>query len=141
MKLVSELNVELEDVKGQCQILTRELDMSRSHSMKIDQQAAQELIQKEGLIQKLEDDLENVNREKREWEMVAIQLRGSKDDMITCIKQLEREIEVLQSEKEAIKLEKDAESESLNNLQGVLEEFQAGTKSFNAICANYKLLC
>ncbi|CAG8628915.1 3209_t:CDS:2 [Paraglomus brasilianum] len=129
MKLVSELNVELEDVKGQCQILTRELEMSRSHSMKIDQQAAQELIQKDGLIQKLEDDLENVIREKGEWEMVAMQLRGSKDDMITCIKQLEREIEVLQSEKEAIKLEKDAESESLNNLQGVLEEFQAAKES------------
>jgi len=141
MKLVSELNVELEDVKGQCQILTRELEMSRSHSMKIDQQAAQELIQKDGLIQKLEDDLENVIREKGEWEMVAMQLRGSKDDMITCIKQLEREIEVLQSEKEAIKLEKDAESESLNNLQGVLEEFQAGTKRSNTICTNYKLLC
>ncbi|CAG8478830.1 2505_t:CDS:2 [Paraglomus occultum] len=129
MKLVSELNVELEDVKGQCQTLTRELEMSRSHSMKIDQQAAQELIQKDGIIQKLEDDLENVNREKREWEMVAMQLRGSKDDMIACVKQLEREIEVLQSEKEAIKLEKEAESESLNNLQGVLEEFQAAKES------------
>ncbi|RIA95772.1 hypothetical protein C1645_451563 [Glomus cerebriforme] len=58
-----------------------------------------------------------------------MELKSAKDELLSRIKHLEREMDALRHEKEILKAEKNRESESLANLQNVLEEFEAAKQS------------
>jgi len=78
------------------------------------------------MIRDLQHNLDRTEREREEWEAIAMELKSAKDELLSRIKNLEREIDTLKHEKDILRVEKNNESESLTNLQNVLEEFEAG---------------
>ncbi|CAG8767617.1 11024_t:CDS:2, partial [Ambispora leptoticha] len=126
---VTTLQSDLNTSRSEHEKSVQELEHLRTQVLKIQQQSAQELAERDNAIRELQVNLEHVQGERGEWEMMAMQEKGLKDELNARIKHLERDIEVLKNEKEVIKAEKEAESESLANLQAVLEEFQAAKES------------
>lgn len=115
---VSELTHELE-------ITTRELERSRSDMMMRDEESSNEIEKQEHLITQLSNRLENVQREREEYEMMAMQLDAQcsqvQDQLESSNEELEKLKEIIASEQ----LKHESERSSLANLQTVLEEFQA----------------
>ncbi|CAJ0921300.1 6535_t:CDS:2 [Entrophospora sp. SA101] len=111
------------------QRITSQLETLQSHIFEIQEQSANEINEKDNYIKKLQNDLDRSESEREELEVVAMELKSAKEVSLNRIKHFEMETELLRNEKETLKIEKNNESESLANLQAVLEEFEAAKQS------------
>ncbi|KAG9304960.1 hypothetical protein G9A89_003129 [Geosiphon pyriformis] len=126
---ISQLKFDASTHRNENEKLVQELEHMRTQVFKIQQHSAHEIAERDTALKELQIKLERVEGERRDWEMTAMQEKGYKDEMSSHIKHLERDIEILRNEKEILNTEKETESESLSNLQTVLEEFQAAKES------------
>lgn len=110
--------------------VNQQLESLQSQLFDIQQQSSREIDEKDDIIRELQYNLDRTEREREEWEVNAMELKSAKDELLSRIKHLEREMDALKHEKEVLIAEKNNESESLANLQNVLEEFEAGNKNF-----------
>ncbi|CAG8674459.1 9564_t:CDS:2 [Funneliformis mosseae] len=125
LKLQGDLSTSLDENEKSSQ----QLESLQSHIFEMQQQASLEISEKDGIIRDLQHNLDRTEREREEWEVNAMELKSAKDELLIRIKHLEREMDALKHEKETLRAEKNSESESLANLQNVLEEFEAAKQS------------
>ncbi|KAF9583975.1 hypothetical protein BGW38_007963 [Lunasporangiospora selenospora] len=108
---------------------SRELEHLRRRLVDIQEEASAEVVEKEGMIHELQSRLQREEREREDWETMASEQRASKDQAAANMRSMERERDAARAEREALKQELENEIISLNNLQAVLEEFQATKES------------
>ncbi len=106
-----------------------ELEAMRSKAF---QESAQEVFIRERELREMQTELEHVRIERDEWEQKALQEHIIADEARTALEATRRDLEI---EREAREREASAlltEREKTENLQSVLEDFQAGrlTNSF-----------
>jgi hypothetical protein len=105
---------------------SRDLEAMRSRAF---QENAQEVYLKERELREAQSELEQVRLEKDEWERKALQEHVLADEARSAVENLRRDLEI---EREAREREASAlqiEREKANNLQSVLEDFQAGEQA------------
>lgn len=101
-----------------------ELEAMRSKAF---QENAQEVFIRERELREMQTELEHVRIERDEWEQKALQEHIIADEARTALEATRRDLEI---EREAREREASAlltEREKTENLQSVLEDFQAGT--------------
>ncbi|CAI2185732.1 8531_t:CDS:2 [Funneliformis geosporum] len=125
LKLQGDLSTSLDENERSSQ----QLESLQSHIFEMQQQSSHEISEKDDIIRDLQHNLDRTEREREEWEVNAMELKSAKDELLIRIKHLEREMDALRLEKENLRAEKNSESESLANLQNVLEEFEAAKQS------------
>ncbi|CAG8472399.1 28628_t:CDS:2 [Gigaspora margarita] len=129
LNTISQLQSELSMSRNEHDSMSQRLQTLETHLYEIQHQTSQELSEKDNIIRDLQINLERSEREREDAGVSAMELKSAKDELLSRIKHLEREIETLKYEKEALRVEKNSESESLANLQSVLEEFEAAKQS------------
>ncbi|CAG8585887.1 1870_t:CDS:2 [Acaulospora morrowiae] len=127
--LVSELQLDLATSRNERENTAQQLQTLEAQLYDIQLQTSHEISEKDKTIRDLQINLDRSERERLDGEVTIMELKSAKDELLSRIKHLEREMETLKHEKETLKVEKDNESESLNNLQNVLEEFEAAKQS------------
>jgi chromosome segregation ATPase len=127
---ILQLQAKLSTSQDENEKVNQQLESLQSQLFEIQQHSSHEIAEKDDIIRDLQHNLDRTEREREEWEVNAMELKSAKDELLTRIKHLEREMEALNHEKEVLITEKNNESESLANLQNVLEEFEAGNKDF-----------
>ena len=120
---VETLKAELIASNEEAERASRELEAMRSRAL---QENAQEAFLRERELREAQAELEQVRIERDEWERKALQERVLADEARSTLENLRRDLEI---EREAREREANAlqiEREKVNNLQSVLEDFQAG---------------
>ncbi|GBB86347.1 hypothetical protein RclHR1_12780001 [Rhizophagus clarus] len=126
---ILQLQAKLSTSQDENEKANQQLESLQSHLFEIQQQSSREIDEKDDIIRDLQYKLDRTEREREEWEVNAMELKSAKDELLSRIKQSEREMDALNHEKEVLIAEKNNESESLANLQNVLEEFEAAKQS------------
>jgi chromosome segregation ATPase len=126
---ITQMQAELISADDHSEKTSRELERLRARFRETQEEVGQELLEKDNVIQDLQSRLQREERDREEWEVMAMEEKGAKEQVIAKIRALERELETAKYEREALRIERDRESESLANLQNVLEEFQATKES------------
>ncbi|CAG8500987.1 24401_t:CDS:2 [Racocetra persica] len=129
LNTISQLQSELSLSRNEHDSMTQRLQTLETHLYEVQHQTSQELSEKDNIIRDLQINLDRSEREREDADVSAMELKSAKNELLSRIKHLEREIEALKYEKEVLKVEKNNESESLANLQSVLEEFEAAKQS------------
>ncbi|KAF8178261.1 hypothetical protein BJ912DRAFT_900458 [Pholiota molesta] len=135
-QLVQQLTAEKEDLTATVETLKSELIASHEEaeraSSKLDamrsrvlQENAQENLQRERELRETQLELERCRMERDEWERSAQQEQVASEDLRTDVEALRRdlELETAARAREAAELER--EKEKSENLQSVLQDFQA----------------
>lgn len=115
---VAELTQELD-------VTTRELARSRSDMMMRDEETSNQIQKQEHTISQLSSRLENVQREREEYEIMAMQLDAQCNQVQDQLEMANNELEKLKETIADEQIKHESERSSLANLQTVLEEFQA----------------
>lgn len=102
---------------------SHELDSIRSRAL---EENAQESLLRERELRETQTELERCRMEREEWERTALQGRALADDLKSTVEILKREVELEREAREIELTELDSEKEKSNNLQSVLQDFQAG---------------
>ncbi|CAG8452888.1 28313_t:CDS:2 [Dentiscutata erythropus] len=129
LNTISQLQSELSMSRNEHDSMSQRLQTLETHLYEVQHQTSQELSEKDNIIRDLQINLDRSEREREDADVSAMELKSARDELLSRIKHLEREIEALKYEKEALRVEKNSESESLANLQSVLEEFEAAKQS------------
>lgn len=104
----------------------RDLDMMRSRAL---EENTQESIIRERELREAQTELERCRIERDEWERTALQERTLSDDLKSSVDTYKRELELEREARDRELVELDAEKERSQNLQSVLQDFQAGVLS------------
>lgn len=115
---VSKLTQELD-------ITTQELERSRMDMMMRDEETSNQIQKHEYTISQLSTRLENVQREREEYEIMAMQLDAQCNQIQDQLEASNSELEKLKETIAIDQMKHESERSSLANLQTVLEEFQA----------------
>ncbi|KAG6885733.1 hypothetical protein C0993_010560 [Termitomyces sp. T159_Od127] len=99
-----------------------ELDMMRSRAL---EENTQESILRERELREAQTELERCRIERDEWERTALQERTLSDDLKSSVDTYKRELELEREERDRELVELEAEKEKSQNLQSVLQDFQA----------------
>ena len=120
---VETLKAELISSNEEAERASRELEAMRSRAL---QENAQEVFIRERELREVQGELEQVRMERDEWERKALQEHIAADEAKSMADTLGRDLEIEREarEREAVALQ--TEQEKVNNLQSVLEDFQAG---------------
>ena len=120
---VETLKAELISSNEEAERASRELEAMRSRAL---QENAQEVFIRERELREVQGELEQVRMERDEWERKALQEHIAADEAKSMVDTLGRDLEIEREarEREAVALQ--TEQEKVNNLQSVLEDFQAG---------------
>lgn len=124
MATVETLKSELIASNAESERASLELEAMRSKAF---QENAQEVFIRERELREMQTELEHVRIERDEWEQKALQEHIIADEARTALEATRRDLEI---EREAREREASAlltEREKAENLQSVLEDFQAGT--------------
>ncbi|KAI9267716.1 hypothetical protein EDC94DRAFT_688687 [Helicostylum pulchrum] len=120
-----QLRQKVNELTHELEITSRELERSRSDMMMRDEETSNQIERQEHIISQLSNRLENTQREREEYEVMAMQLDAQcsqiQDQLDNSNNELEKLKEMIASEQ----LKHESERSSLANLQSVLEEFQA----------------
>ncbi|GAA5810603.1 hypothetical protein MFLAVUS_004026 [Mucor flavus] len=120
-----QLRQKVNELTHELEITNRELERSRSDMMMRDEETSNQIERQEHIISQLSNRLENTQREREEYEVMAMQLDAQcsqiQDQLDNSNNELEKLKEIIASEQ----LKHESERSSLANLQTVLEEFQA----------------
>ena len=124
---VETLKTELISSNEEAERASRELEAMRSRAL---QENAQEVYLRERELREAQADLEQIRIERDEWERKALQEHVVADEAKSMLENTTRDLEIEREarEREAAALE--SEREKVENLQSVLEDFQAGTSTF-----------
>ena len=90
------------------------------------QESAQEALHKQRELRELQSELEQCRIERDEWEQKALQEHVVADEANSNLEFLRRDLEIERESREHEYSELQVEREKANNLQSVLEDFQAG---------------
>ena len=91
------------------------------------QENAQEVIVRERELREMQGELERVRIERDEWEQKALQEHIVADEAKSALELARRDLEIERDVRERDSAALLIEREKANNLQSVLEDFQAGT--------------
>ncbi|KAI0821945.1 hypothetical protein BC628DRAFT_1393085 [Trametes gibbosa] len=100
----------------------KELEVMRSRAL---QDSAQESYLRERELREVQAELEQCRIERDEWEQKALQEHISADEARTTADALRRDLEVEREARQSAEGGLEVEREKSNNLQSVLEDFQA----------------
>lgn len=108
---------------------SRELESMRTRAF---EENAHEAMVRERELRESQADLERCRLERDEWERALLQERVFADESRSSLESLMRDLELEREARERDAHELEMEREKANNLQSVLEDFQAGeyTKCF-----------
>lgn len=90
------------------------------------QETAQENLLRERELRESQSELERCRLERDEWERVAMQDRVVADEAKSAVEMYKRDVELEREARARESGELELEREKSNNLQSVLEDFQAG---------------
>ncbi|KAH9852319.1 hypothetical protein C2E23DRAFT_731178 [Lenzites betulinus] len=119
---VETLKSELIASNEEAERASKELETMRSRAL---QDSAQESYLRERELRELQAELEQCRIERDEWEQKALQEHITADEAQTTADSLRRDLEVEREARQRAEGGLDAEREKSNNLQSVLEDFQA----------------
>lgn len=144
-QLVQQLTAEKDDLTATVETLKAELISSHEEaeraSSQLDamrarvlQENAQESLQKEKELRETQIELERCRMERDEWERSALQEQVASEEARSAIENLRRELELETAARARDQAELRDEREKTENLQSVLQDFQAGNyKNFSYI--------
>ncbi|KAI0324767.1 hypothetical protein GY45DRAFT_1331177 [Cubamyces sp. BRFM 1775] len=119
---VETLKAELIASNEEAERASKELEAMRSRAL---QDSAQETFLRERELRELQAELEQCRIERDEWEQKALQEHISADEARTAADTLRRDLEVEREARLRAEGGLEVEREKCNNLQSVLEDFQA----------------
>jgi len=119
---VETLKSELISSNEEAERASRELETMRSRAF---QENAQDALMRERELRETQADLERCRLERDEWERALLQERIVGDELRTAYESLTRDLELEREAREREADQLDVEREKANNLQSVLEDFQA----------------
>ncbi|KAI0641545.1 hypothetical protein C8Q79DRAFT_991437 [Trametes meyenii] len=120
---VETLKEELIASNEEAERASKELETMRSRAL---QDSAQETFLRERELRELQAELEQCRVERDEWEQKALQEHISADEARMTADTLRRDLEVEREARHRAEGGLEVEREKCNNLQSVLEDFQAG---------------
>lgn len=120
---VETLKAELIASNEEAERASKELEVMRSRAL---QDSAQESYMRERELRELQAELEQCRIERDEWEQKAMQEHISADEARTTADILRRDLEAERESRQRAEGAFEMEREKSNNLQSVLEDFQAG---------------
>ncbi len=123
---VDTLKEELITSHEEAERTSNELDNLRNRAF---QENAQESLLRERELRETQTELERCRIERDEWERVALQDKAMSDEYNTTMETLRRELELERGAREREAQELETEREKSDNLQSVLQDFQAGQYS------------
>jgi len=115
--------VELISSNDEAERATRELEALRTRAL---HENAQESMLRERELRETQSELERCRIERDEWERALMQERVVLNEARVSIEALSRDFEIEQETRRRDVEALEAERERANNLQSVLEDFQAG---------------
>lgn len=121
---VETLKTELIASNEESEHASRELDAMRSRAF---QENAQEAFLRERELRETQTELEQVRIERDEWEHKALQEHVVADEARSALDTARRDLEFERDAREREAASSQTEREKANNLQSVLEDFQAGS--------------
>jgi len=119
---VDTLKAELITSNEESERASRELEIMRSRAL---QENAQEAYQREREVRELQAELEQSRIDRDEWENKAMQSQVVADEVRSTVEALRRDLEIEREAREREAMDLQIEREKCNNLQSVLEDFQA----------------
>ncbi|KAK0203695.1 hypothetical protein DFS33DRAFT_1261123 [Desarmillaria ectypa] len=119
---VETLKEELITSHEEAERTSNELDNLRNRAF---QENAQESLLRERELRETQTELERCRIERDEWERVALQDKAMSDEYKTATESLRRDLELEQEAREREMQELETEREKSENLQSVLQDFQA----------------
>lgn len=119
---VDTLKEELITSHEEAERTSNELDNLRNRAF---QENAQESLLRERELRETQTELERCRIERDEWERVALQDKAMSDEYNTTMETLRRELELERGAREREAQELETEREKSDNLQSVLQDFQA----------------
>ncbi|KAJ7598831.1 hypothetical protein C8J56DRAFT_769797 [Mycena floridula] len=135
-QLVQQLSVQNDDLSSTVETLRAELIASHEDNERASgeldslrtrafQENAQESLMRERELRETQTELERCRMERDEWERLAMEEKAMSDESKSSLEVLTRDLELEREarEREAVLL--DAEKERADNLQSVLQDFQA----------------
>ncbi|KAI0701044.1 hypothetical protein BC835DRAFT_1324653 [Cytidiella melzeri] len=139
-QLVQQLTVQNDDLAATVEALKSELISSNAESerasleleamrSKAFQDNAQEVFMRERELREMQGELERVRVERDEWEHKALQAHIAEDEAKSSVDAARRDLEIERDARERDIIAFLAEKEKVNNLQSVLEDFQAAKDS------------
>ncbi|KAI5477671.1 Golgi matrix protein [Pseudohyphozyma bogoriensis] len=127
-----DLNVTIETLKSEliqshedADHVHSELEQLRLRAFDSQKATSEEASSREMALRDAQEDLERVRNEREEWESEAMRERVKREELVTRVGQLEMELGTVKTEREVLREDLERETESVNNLHTVLEEFQA----------------
>jgi len=134
---VQQLTAEKDDLGATVETLKTELIVSHEEveraSSELDAMRArtlQESLQKEKELRETQLDLERCRMERDDWERSAEQEKAISEEARSTVESLRRELDLEREARAKEEVELDLERERSENLQSVLQDFQAG-KSYS----------
>jgi len=116
------LKTELISSNDEAERASRELEVMRSRAL---QENAQEALMRERELRETQADLERCRMERDEWERALLEERVVTDEARAALESVTRDLEIEREAREREADELAVEREKANNLQSVLEDFQA----------------
>ena len=120
---VDTLKAELIASNEEAERASRELEAMRSRAL---QENAQEVFLRERELREIQGELEQVRIDRDEWERKALEEHIVADEAKSMLDSIRRDLEIEREAREREALALQTEQEKVNNLQSVLEDFQAG---------------
>lgn len=120
---VDTLKEELISSHEEAERVSAELDSMRTRAF---QENAQESYLRERELREAQTELERCRMERDEWERLALQEKVISDEAKSAAESFKRDLEAERDAREREAEELDAEKEKSDNLQSVLQDFQAG---------------
>lgn len=119
-----QLRQQVSDLTARLETAERELTQTRADRVRHEEEMGRDLAAKERMVAELQAQVEQVQQEREEWEVHAMQTDAQRNQLETRCQQLTESFEELQHQQQKEKQEHELERASLANLQTVLEEFQ-----------------
>ncbi|KAJ7037871.1 hypothetical protein C8F04DRAFT_1327544 [Mycena alexandri] len=119
---VEMLKEELISTSAEAERASSELDSMRSRAF---EESAQENLIRERELRETQTELERCRMEKEEWERMALQDKVVADDARSNAEMYRRDLELEREARERDAAELESEREKSENLQSVLQDFQA----------------
>ncbi|GLB42378.1 putative GRIP-related Arf-binding domain containing protein [Lyophyllum shimeji] len=119
---VESLKEELIASHEEAERAAKELDAMRSRAL---EENAQETLLRERELRETQTELERCRMEREEWKRTAMQERALAEDLKSSLETYKRELDLEREAREAELQDLEAEREQSNNLQSVLQDFQA----------------
>jgi hypothetical protein len=124
---VETLKAELVDSNDEAERASAELHNMRNRAF---QENAQETLLRERELCEMQTELERCRMERNEWERVALQEKVVADEAKSVGETLVRDLELEREARDREAGELESEREKSDNLQSVLQDFQAGVLNF-----------